>query len=155
MTQPEIRPMVPADFAGVVPVIEATDLFPADMLPAIFEAPPRFGAPPAIWRVAEAAGAVAGLAYAEPETFTEDCWNMRAIAVSPEVQDTGIGTALVTRLEADIRLAGGGVLIVDTAGLAAFDRARGFYRARGYAETARIADYWAPGVDKVSFVKKL
>lgn len=155
MIFPTIRPMGPHDVAALLPVLEATGLFPADLLAPMFDALPRFGAPPALWHVAEVDGQKVGFAFSEPESFTEAAWNMRAIAVAPRLQARGIGRALIAAQERAVRHAGGAILIVDTADVPEFEAARGFYTARGYQDVARIADFWAPGVDKITFRKAL
>jgi ribosomal protein S18 acetylase RimI-like enzyme len=47
------------------------------------------------------------------------------------------------------------LLLVETSGLPAFEGTRGFYRARGYAEEARIRDFYQAGEDKIVFRKLL
>jgi hypothetical protein len=42
-------------------------------------------------------------------------------------------------------------LIADTSGTDDFAPTRAFYRKNGYAEEARIRDFWAKGDDKVVF----
>jgi ribosomal protein S18 acetylase RimI-like enzyme len=90
-----------------------------------------------------------------PEALTDGTWNMLAIAVLPARQGEGRGGALVARLEAILRDRGQRVLIADTSGTDAFARTRAFYRVNGYAEEARIRDFWAEGDDKVVFWKSL
>ena len=50
---------------------------------------------------------------------------------------------------------GARILIADTSGTEAFAPPRAFYAANGYAEEARIRDFWATGDDKVVFWKAL
>jgi ribosomal protein S18 acetylase RimI-like enzyme len=80
---------------------------------------------------------------------------MRALGVRTEHQASGIGTALVAALEAQLRRQRARLLLVDTSGTDAFRAARGFYVARGYTHAATISDFWADGDDKLSFVKRL
>jgi hypothetical protein len=58
-------------------------------------------------------------------------------------------------LEETLRAGGHRILIVDTSGDPAFARTRSFYRGNGYAEEARIREFWDVGIDKVTFWKHL
>jgi len=80
---------------------------------------------------------------------------MLALAVHPHVQGKGYGAALVRAAEAHLREAGHRILIVDTSGTDDFAQTRAFYAHLGYAEEARIRDFWADGDDKVTFRKAL
>lgn len=43
------------------------------------------------------------------------------------------------------------MLLVETSSTEHYDGARGFYRARGFDEEARIRDFYGPGDDKIVF----
>jgi ribosomal protein S18 acetylase RimI-like enzyme len=74
------------------------------------------------------------------------------MAVDPEVQGSGVGTALLTEMER--RLAGvARLIIIETAGRADYSATRAFYQARGFSPVATISDFYAPGDDQVVFVK--
>ena len=47
------------------------------------------------------------------------------------------------------------LLLVETSGLANFERTRAFYRKCGYDEEARIRDFYKAGDDKVVYRKAL
>jgi ribosomal protein S18 acetylase RimI-like enzyme len=47
------------------------------------------------------------------------------------------------------------VLLVETSGTDDFEYVREFYRKSGYEEEARIREFYAAGVDKIVFRKKL
>ena len=87
--------------------------------------------------------------------MTEGTWNVLAIAVHPDAQGRGHGSALMRHIEASLAERGERVLLVETSGVPAFDRTRAFYRGLDYDEEARIRDYWAAGDDKVVFRKAL
>ena len=149
-----IRPMTPQDVAGLVPVLDATGLFPADMLDGM-TAPWRADPASALWLVAAGKDGVAGFCHARPEALTEGTWNLPALAVHPAAQRQGIAAALVCSAEAALRDRGGRLCIVDTAGTPDFAAARRLYARLGYAEEARIRAFWAEGVDKVTYAKRL
>jgi ribosomal protein S18 acetylase RimI-like enzyme len=74
------------------------------------------------------------------------------MAVDPELQGSGIGTALLQEMER--RLAGiARLIVVETAGKPEYAGTRAFYQARGYTPIATIPDFYAPGDDQVVFVK--
>jgi ribosomal protein S18 acetylase RimI-like enzyme len=47
------------------------------------------------------------------------------------------------------------LLLVETSGLASFERTRAFYRKCGYNEEARIRDFYKAGDDKIVYRKGL
>ena len=76
------------------------------------------------------------------------------MAVDPEVQGTGVGTALVGEMER--RLAGHARLVsIDTSGRESYAPTRRFYEARGYRPVAVVPDFYAPGDAQVIFTKTL
>lgn len=111
------------------------------------------------WLVADdGTGTLAGAAYYAPEPFSDRMWNLYFIATAPDSHGRGVGTTLIEHVEDELRSLGevrARTLIVDTSSLDDYDRARGFYNAKGYAEEARIRDFYGPGDDKVTFWKRL
>ena len=73
----------------------------------------------------------------------------------PASQGRGIAAALVAQAEAELRARAGRLAIVDTAGTGEYAAARRLYARLGYARVARIPDYWAEGVDKITYAKRL
>lgn len=154
MSDPEIRPLRWDDLDTLRQVLEATELFPPEMLADMAE--PWFTDPAqASWFVAEAAGGVAGFCHARPEPLTEGTWNMLALAVHPAAQGRGVAAALLAAGEAALRALGARLCLVDTADTAEFATARRLYERAGYDPEARIGDYWAQDVAKVTYVKRL
>jgi len=79
-------------------------------------------------------------------------YDMYWVAVDPAAQGAGVGTRLVDEMER--RLAGSArMIIVETAGRPDYAGTRAFYTARGYREAAVIPDFYAPGDDKVVYLK--
>ena len=148
-----IRPITPADLPGLKTIINATELFPGEMLEAM-TAPHLQGEGEEIWLTAEADGPL-GLAYAAPERMTEGCWNLLLIAVHPARQGQGIGTRLTQEVERRLSGSAARLLLVETSGLPEFEGTRGFYRRRGYEEEARIREFYRAGEDKIIFRKRL
>jgi ribosomal protein S18 acetylase RimI-like enzyme len=143
------------DIASLMLVLDQTEIFPSEMLPDMIGSSLDGQSDAAIWLTCEQNETAVGFCYAVPEKFAEGTWNMLALAVLPSLQEQGVGRAIVQELEAILSKAGHRVLIVDTSSDKAFDGARAFYRKIGYAEEARIRDFWASGNDKVVFWKAL
>lgn len=154
MTQPIIAPTEPRDIPGLQSVLDGTGLFPSEMLPDLL-APALAQETEALWLTCHYAGDAVGLCFSAPEELTEGTWNMRALAVRPDRQGKGLGTALVQATEKHLSEALQRILIVDTSGSEDFALTRDFYAGNGYQEVARIADFWAAGDDKVIFRKAL
>lgn len=77
------------------------------------------------------------------------------IAVRPDLQGTGRGAVLVRHAEQDLRERGQRLLVVRTSGTSQYDGTRASYRRLGYAEHARVPDYWTDGDDLVLFTTRL
>lgn len=150
----KIRPTRADDVGALSRVLDATQLFPAAMLPDMLSGH-LAGESPDLWLTCENDGEPVGFCYAAPEALTDGAWNMLAIAILPERQGSGVGSAVVAHLEAALRERGVRILIADTSGTDAFARTRAFYAGNGYEEAARIRDFWAAGDDKVTFRKAL
>jgi ribosomal protein S18 acetylase RimI-like enzyme len=96
-----------------------------------------------------------GVAYCEPERMTDQTWNLLLIAIHPDHQGKGRGTALLRHVEQTLAGQGGRLLLVETSGIPDFDGARSFYRQCGYEEEARIRDFYAFGDDKIVYRRQL
>jgi ribosomal protein S18 acetylase RimI-like enzyme len=146
-----IRPFGREDLSAAERLIDATGLFPANLLAEMAE-PGLSGESEEFWLVA---GQVSGLAYVAPERMTEGTWNLLLLAVSPESQRLGLGRALVGAVCDRLRSTGARLLLVETSGLPEFAGARTFYTASGFRREARIRDYYRQGEDKVVFSMSL
>ena len=151
-----IRPTMQEDIPALQLVLDGTELFPSEMLPNMLYGFLSDRENVDVWLTLEnEKGTPIGFCYASPEQLADRTWNMLAIAVLPEQQGTGVGGAIVSRLENVLRERGQRILVAETSGTDNFERARSFYRKNGYVEEARIRDFWAPGDDKVVFWKAL
>ena len=151
----EIRPTHPGDVPALQAVLDATQLFPSEMLPDMIRDFFSNGGSAEIWLTCVMNDKAVGFCYAVPEELADGTWNMLAIAVSPGMQGGGCGSALTKHLETDLKQRGQRILIVDTSGTDAFERTRAFYAKSGYTQEARIRDFWAEGDDKIIFRKSL
>ena len=149
-----IRPTTADDTPALKRVIDATGLFPAEMLDGMLAGFFTGEAGKDVWLTDDDGGPVA-IAYCAPERMTEGTWNLYLIAVHPDRQGQGRGATLLQHVEQGLAQRGQRVLLVETSGLPAFERTRSFYRRRGYDEEARIRDFYQAGEDKVVFRKAL
>jgi GNAT superfamily N-acetyltransferase len=102
--------------------------------------------------------AVIGAAYFGPEGHSDRVWNLYFLAVDQRHQGGGTGSAIVAWVEANLRDRGEDVaklLLIETSGVESFAPTRAFYLKLGYAEEARVREYYGPGDDKVVFWKML
>ncbi len=95
------------------------------------------------------------VAYVAPERMTEGTWNLYLIAVHPLHQKQGRGKLMLQYVEKILTERGERLLLVETSGTNDFEYVREFYRKSGYEEEARIREFYAAGVDKIVFRKKL
>lgn len=150
-----IRPIRESDVPGLKAIIDATGLFPPEMLDDMVASYLK-GDPGCndIW-LTDDDGGHATVAYCAPERMTLGTWNLYLIAVHPAQQRKGRGAAMMAHVERQLAQRGERVLLVETSGLPEFERTRAFYRSIGYTEEARIRDFYKAGDDKVIFRKSL
>ena len=153
-----IRPTTPADTGAVLALAVSSGLFPPDatdeVAAVLFGCLAGENGPDHVWLTDDDGGPV-GVAYYAPERMTDGTWNLYLLAVHPGRQRQGRGAALVHHVEQALAARDARVLLVETSGLASFERARAFYRALGYDEEARIREFYKAGDDKVVFRKAL
>jgi ribosomal protein S18 acetylase RimI-like enzyme len=85
--------------------------------------------------------------------LTQRTFDLYWIVVAPSAQGQGLGRALLRAVEQAVVARGGGNLLIETSSRAAYVRTRRFYREAGYRQVARLPDFYAPGDDKVMFLK--
>ncbi|NLW50847.1 MAG: GNAT family N-acetyltransferase [Candidatus Brocadiaceae bacterium] len=104
---------------------------------------------------AEVGGRPAGWVCFGPTPCTQATYDIYWIMVAPWAQGTGAGRALIAHAEDLIARSGGRLAVVEASGGPPGDRARGFYVRVGYEEAGRVPDFYAPGDDKVIYLKRL
>ncbi len=77
------------------------------------------------------------------------------IAVDPAAQRQGIGARLLHAVEEDVARRGGRTILIETGGKDSYAPTRRFYERAGYAEAARIPDFFRVGDDKVIFMRRV
>jgi ribosomal protein S18 acetylase RimI-like enzyme len=95
-----------------------------------------------------------GYACWGPTPATDRTWDLYWIAVDPALQGAGIGTILLDEVERRLVGQHARMLIAETSSRSDYAATRAFYGRRGYAEAARVRDFYAPGDDRIVFVKR-
>jgi predicted N-acetyltransferase YhbS len=105
--------------------------------------------------VADVDSTVTGYICYGPTPLTEGTWDIYWMAVTPEKQGRGIGSALMKSAEKAIVRAKGRLVIIETSSTPAYEKTRNFHLSQGYEIVARIPDFYAPGDDKLILQKRL
>jgi GNAT superfamily N-acetyltransferase len=99
-------------------------------------------------------GEPAGYMTWGPTPLAEDAYDLYWMAVSPAEQGRGYGKRLVRWLEDEVKARRGRLVIVETSSQPKYLPTREFYMKLGYAEVARVPDFYRPGDDRVIYTKK-
>lgn len=103
--------------------------------------------------IAAVDGKLAGYICYGPTPLTQGTWDIYWIAVMPANQRQGIGRKLLAFAEDKIRLANGRMVLVETSSKPDYDGTNRFYISQGYELICRIADFYAPGDDRITYRK--
>lgn len=95
-----------------------------------------------------------GYACWGPTPATDRTWDLYWIAVDTALQGAGLGTILLEEVERRLVGQSARMLIAETSSRSDYAATRGFYQRRGYTEAARVRDFYAPGDDRIIFVKR-
>lgn len=150
----------PGDAETVRGIVEATAYFTPAEIPVAVELVQENLAKGAAasgyyFVFAERGGRTIGYVCYGPTPCTVSSFNLYWIAVHPELQGKGLGKALMRETEAKVAAMGGTRLYIDTSYKAQYEDTRAFYESLGYSLGALLPDYYAPGDDKVIYVKVL
>lgn len=105
--------------------------------------------------VAEVDSFIVGYVCYGPTPLTEGTWDIYWMAVAPKQQGQGIGAALLSSAEAEIKEAQGRLAIIETSSRPQYEKTRRFHHRQGYEVVGHIPDFYAPGDGKLIFLKKL
>ena len=95
-----------------------------------------------------------GYACYGPTPDTDRTFDLYWIAVEPGAQGSGSGTRLLTEVEKQLQGQNARMLIVETSSRSEYAPTRRFYEKRGYAEAARVREFYAPLDDRIIFTKR-
>ena len=154
-----IRPLRRDDREPLQRLVEATGVFSPDevtialeLIDTVLDEP---GQQDYCIAVSDEDGTAVGYYCLGPTPGTTGTFDLYWIAVAPWHHGRGIGSALDAHAEAFVRSSGGRLIVAETSSTPRYDATRAFYHRRGYAELARIRDYYSPGDDLVVFGKYL
>jgi D-alanine-D-alanine ligase len=86
---------------------------------------------------------------------TDRTYDLYWIAVHPEAQRLGVGAALMSEVERILWDRRARLVVIETSSRDDYAPTRRFYAKRGYQETARLRDFYAPGDDRVVLTKRI
>jgi GNAT superfamily N-acetyltransferase len=96
-----------------------------------------------------------GYACFGPTPATEGTYDMYWLAVDPSAQNRGVGRALVNWVEQELGTRRARLLVVETSSRLDYAHTREFYARGGYAEAARVRDFYAPADDRIILTTRL
>lgn len=97
---------------------------------------------------------VAGYVLFGPVPLTKGNYDLYWIAVDPNIQGGGVGRRLMKHVEEQVRQRGGRLLCLETSSQGSYLRTRKFYEQAGYVEESCIRDFYKPGDDRLTYVKR-
>lgn len=104
---------------------------------------------------ASAGGAAIGYACFGPIPCTVDSFDLYWIAVDESHRGKGLGRAVLREAEARVMAMGGRRVYIETSSQPLYEPTRRFYLASGYAEEARLRDFYTAGDDKIIYARRL
>ena len=154
-----IRPLRPDDRPHLHRLLKETGVFTEEEVAIALELIDAVTGRPDqkdyIINVYEESGVALGYYCIGPTPATAATYDLYWIAVSPSLHGRGIGGQLDGHALDLIRSRGGRLVIAETSSQPKYDATRRFYLHRGYAELARIKEYYKPGDDLVVYGKYL
>jgi GNAT superfamily N-acetyltransferase len=96
----------------------------------------------------------AGYACFGPTPLTVGTFDLYWIAVDPAYAGRGIGTLLLQAAEQNVRSRQGRMLLIETSSSQDYERTRHFYLKNGYVLVGTIQDFYRPGEDRVTYLKR-
>ncbi len=102
----------------------------------------------------EHGGRVAGYVLFGPVPLTEGNFDLYWIAVDPQTQGKGVGRRLIAHVEQSVKKRGGRLLCLETSSQGGYQRTRKFYERAGFVEESCLRDFYKPGDDRLTYVKR-
>lgn len=100
-------------------------------------------------------GRTVGYSCFGPIACTQGSYDLYWIAVDDSCRNQGVGRRLLAETEQAIAARKGRIVWVETASKEQYRPTREFYLRNGYVVEGVLQDFYAPGDDKVIFVKRL
>jgi GNAT superfamily N-acetyltransferase len=155
---PRIRPLAPRDKTAIMNILRTSAQFELHEIKVAEEVINDYLHDPINSGyhilVADLESTIEGYICYGPTPLTIGTWDIYWIAVLPRNRKQGLGRQLMSAAEYNIKKAQGRIIIVETSSKPSYDETNSFYRNLGYEEICRIADFYAPGDDKIMYQKK-
>jgi ribosomal protein S18 acetylase RimI-like enzyme len=154
----EIRPLAAADRPQLAELLARIETFSRDEVLCALElidAAVRPDSPDYLVQVAVREARVVGYVCYGHTPMTEGTYDLYWIASDPAVRGQGVGAALCSAMEGELRRRGGRLIRVETSAMEAYGPTRGFYAAMQYKEESRFRDFYKPGEDLIVLAKRL
>jgi ribosomal protein S18 acetylase RimI-like enzyme len=153
-----IRPLRGGDIDGLTAILKATEVFSEEeigiavelMTAVVTDAHQKDYI---IFVAADASDTAIGYACIGPTPATQGTYDLYWIAVDPKRYGSGDAALLLKTTEEYIQARSGTLIIVETSSTGKYDRTRAFYVKNGYAELARIRQYYKPDDDLIIYGK--
>ncbi len=104
--------------------------------------------------VAEVADQIAGYVLFGAVPLTQGNYDLYWVATDPKLHGKGFGRQLMEETEKRLQARGARMLCLETSSQEFYQRTRRFYEQGGYQEEARIRDFYRPGDDRITYVKR-
>jgi ribosomal protein S18 acetylase RimI-like enzyme len=153
-----IRPLRGGDITVLTAILKATEVFTEDEILIAVELMTAVVTDEqqkdyVIFVAADAHDAAVGYTCIGPTPATAGTYDLYWIAVDPQRYGSGDAALLLTTAEEYIQTRNGALMIVETSSTPKYERTRAFYLKYGYAELARIRQYYRPGDDLIIYGK--
>jgi GNAT superfamily N-acetyltransferase len=150
--------MEKSDREAVLDILRATDMFTPDELACAEEQVDIYLDQPqqkdySLIVVENEKGRVVGYLSCGPTPLTEGVYDLYWMAVAHKEQGRGYGKELVRWLEDKVRAEKGRMLLIETSSQPKYQPTCQFYLNLGYREISRIADFYKPGDDRITYAK--
>jgi ribosomal protein S18 acetylase RimI-like enzyme len=154
----DIRPLAASDRTQLAELLSLIETFTQDELQCALElidAALQPGNRDYHVLVAARGPKIVGYVCYGPTPMTSGTFDLYWIASSPAVRGQGVGAALVSAMEGDLRRRKGRLIRVETSAMEAYGPTRGFYAAMQYKEESRFRDFYKPGEDLIVLAKRI
>ncbi|MBN2791485.1 MAG: GNAT family N-acetyltransferase [Desulfuromonadales bacterium] len=96
----------------------------------------------------------AGYILYGPVPLTVGNFDIYWIATDPRLHGQGFGRRLMSGAEQDMRQRGARMIGLETSSQGSYVKTRAFYDKSGYRQEALIKDFYKPGDDRITYIKR-
>lgn len=154
----EVRPLQPKDREPLAALIRRIETFSPEEVQVAIELVDlalQPNNPDYSILVAERDNRIIGYVCYGPTPMTDGTYDLYWIASDPEVRGQGVGAAVISGMEADLRRRDARIIRVETSATEAYGPTRGFYASMKYTEESRFRDFYKVGDDLIILGKRL